>query len=83
MSNAAKKEASRSELIIEMTRSFMSLYYNHNMVMGKGSKPVTPQDFWKLPYDKENEEPEQSKEEREEQMKVFMEKAKKRIKKNG
>ena len=76
-----KIEQNRSELTIEMTRSFMALYHNHNMVMGKGSQAKMPTDFWKLPYDKE--EPEVTKEEKEEQMKAFMEKAKKRIKKNG
>lgn len=66
-----------------MTRSFMALYHNHNMVMGKGSKAKMPTDFWKLPYDKE--EPEQveaTKQEKEEQMKAFQKRAKKK-KKNG
>jgi len=36
---------------MEMTRSFMTLYHNHNMVMGKGSTPKSRQDWFRLSYD--------------------------------
>ncbi len=64
-----------------MTRSFMALYHNHNMVMGKGSQAKMPTDFWKLSYDKD--EPEVTREEKEEQLKAFQKRTKKHRKKNG
>lgn len=81
--NNRKKEFDRTELTIEMTRSFMTLYHNHNMVMGKSSKPISPQDFWKLSYDqKEDENPEITKQQKLEKLMAFANRAKKRIK-NG
>ena len=45
-----ERELRRQELDIERTRQFMTLFANANK--GKHQTPFTPQDFWRLSYDK-------------------------------
>ncbi len=53
------------------------------MVMGKGSKALSPQELWKLSYDKPEEEaPELTKDEKLKNLMALAARAKKRIK-NG
>ena len=43
-------ELAGRELSIELTRQFMALFANVNRA--KHQQPFTPQDFWRLSYDK-------------------------------
>lgn len=43
-------ELAERELPIELTRQFMALFANVNR--SKNQPPFTPQDFWRLSYDK-------------------------------
>lgn len=66
-----RKREQDHQLTIEMTRNFMALFANANR--GKDSEIYKPQDFFKLSYDKPEE---QKKELTEEDKKQAVEKAK-------
>lgn len=46
-----KQQMANRELSIELTRQFMTLFANANR--SKNQPAFTPQDFWKLSYDKD------------------------------
>lgn len=46
-----ERELAARELPMEMTRQFMALFANANR--GKHQTEYTPQDFWRLSYDKD------------------------------
>lgn len=52
INNDRRKRLEDHEVIKEMFRSSLSLYYNWNR--GDKSAPLTPQDFWPLSYDPAN-----------------------------